>query len=181
MLAAIANLYILYAAVQLDQTPCADVHQSDPAVCMYLLEFVFLHKHRCLPPFWCHIVLYIQQPFILTNEIPREITQKVYKQELLFLRFARPLMLIDIHIKFREDILNDFQVIEGTHVFDRQSSKGNNSKSINQELWFFCAARRQMLIDIYMKLLQDILNRFKLQSGHYFVMDKVPREITQKV
>ena len=24
------------------------------------LEFVFLQKHRCLSPFWCHIVLYIQ-------------------------------------------------------------------------------------------------------------------------
>ena len=24
------------------------------------LEFYFLQKHRCLPPFWCHIVLYIQ-------------------------------------------------------------------------------------------------------------------------
>ena len=29
-------------------------------------------------------------------------------QELWFLRFARCLMLIDIHIKFREDILNGF-------------------------------------------------------------------------
>ena len=33
-------------------------------------------------------------------------------QELFVLRFARRLMLIDIHIKFREDILNGFQVIE---------------------------------------------------------------------
>ena len=41
------------------------------------LEFVYLQKYRYLPPFWCHIVLYIQQPFKLTNEIPREITQKV--------------------------------------------------------------------------------------------------------
>ena len=41
------------------------------------LKFVFLQKHRGLPPFWCHIVLYIQQTFILTNESPREITQKV--------------------------------------------------------------------------------------------------------
>ena len=29
-------------------------------------------------------------------------------QELTFLHFARRLMLIDIHIKFREDILNGF-------------------------------------------------------------------------
>ena len=40
-------------------------------------------------------------------------------------------MLTDIHIKFREDILNGFQVIERTLFCDGQSSKGNNSKSIN--------------------------------------------------
>ena len=33
-------------------------------------------------------------------------------QELCFLHFAHHLMLTDIHIKFREDILNGFQVIE---------------------------------------------------------------------
>ena len=36
-------------------------------------------------------------------------------QELWFLGFACCLMLIDIHIKFREDILKGFQVIEWTH------------------------------------------------------------------
>ena len=41
------------------------------------LVFLFLQKHRCLPTFWSHIVLYIQWIFILTNEIPRKITQKV--------------------------------------------------------------------------------------------------------
>ena len=32
-------------------------------------------------------------------------------QELWFLRFERRLMLIDTHIKFHEDIMNNFQVI----------------------------------------------------------------------
>ena len=76
------------------------------------LEFVFLQKHRCLPPFCCHIVLYIQRPFILTNEIPREISQKSIKARVMVLALALCLMLIDIHIKFREGILNGFQVIE---------------------------------------------------------------------
>ena len=40
-------------------------------------------------------------------------------------------MLIDIYMKFLEDILNRFQVTEWTQFCDRQSSKGNNSKSIN--------------------------------------------------
>ena len=38
-------------------------------------QFVFLQKHQCIPIFG--VVLYIQQTFILTNEVPREITQKV--------------------------------------------------------------------------------------------------------
>ena len=38
--------------------------------------------------------------------------------------------LIDI-MKFHEDTLNGFQVTEQIHFYDGQSSKGNNSKSIN--------------------------------------------------
>ena len=40
-------------------------------------------------------------------------------------------MLIDIYMKFREDSLNSFQVIERTRFCDGKSSKGNNSKSIS--------------------------------------------------
>ena len=39
-------------------------------------------------------------------------------------------MLIDIHMKFREDSLNGFQVIEWTRFCD-SLSKEDNSKSIN--------------------------------------------------
>ena len=46
-------------------------------------------------------------------------------------------MLIDIRIKFREDILNGFQVKEWTQFFyDEKSSKGSNSKSINASVMF---------------------------------------------
>ena len=40
-------------------------------------------------------------------------------------------MLIDIYMKFLEDILNRFQVTEWTRFCDGQSSKENNSKHIN--------------------------------------------------
>ena len=43
-------------------------------------------------------------------------------------------MLIDIYLKFREDSLNGYQVIERTHFCDVQSSKGNNSKSIKAKV-----------------------------------------------
>ena len=71
-------------------------------------------------------------------------------------------MLIDIYIKFREDILNCFQVIERTLFYDGQSSKGNNSKSINARLRFLHSACRLMLIDIYMKFREDSLNGFQV-------------------
>ena len=60
-------------------------------------------------------------------------------------------MLIDIFMKFLENILNRFQITERTRFCDGQSSKGNNLKSKRQELWFLRSARHLILIDIYMK------------------------------
>ena len=68
-------------------------------------------------------------------------------QELLFLRSARRLMLIDIYIR----------EIERTRVCDGQSSKGNNPNTIKQQLQFLHSARCLMLIDIYMKFLLKFL------------------------
>ena len=51
-----------------------------------------------------------------------------------------------------------------------------------QELRFLHSASHLMLIDIYMKsFLKISLTGFKLQSGHSFVSDNVPKKITQKV
>ena len=58
-------------------------------------------------------------------------------QELWFLRSAGRLTLIDIYMKFCEDSLNDFQVIEQTKFCDWQSSKENNSKSIKARVIVF--------------------------------------------
>ena len=48
------------------------------------------------------------------DKVPREITQRVYMTELLFLHSALRLMLVDTCIKFREYGLSGFQVIEPT-------------------------------------------------------------------
>ena len=51
-------------------------------------------------------------------------------QELCFLRATRRLLLIDIYMKFREDSLNGFQVIERTRFSDRQTdARGKNNWS----------------------------------------------------
>ena len=54
-------------------------------------------------------------------------------QELWLLHSACRLMLTDtcIYMQFLGDILNRFQVTKWTRFCDRQSSMGNNSKSIN--------------------------------------------------
>ena len=62
----------------------------------------------------------------MTDKVPREIIQKEYVQELWFLRSARRLLLIDIYMKFLEDILNRFQVTERAPFCDGQSSKGSS-------------------------------------------------------
>ena len=61
-------------------------------------------------------------------------------QELWFLRSARRLMMIDLYMKFLENILNRFQITERTQFCDGQSSKGNNSKSVNARVMIlaFC-------------------------------------------
>ena len=81
-------------------------------------------------------------------------------------------MLIDIYMKFLEDILNRFQVTERTRFCDRQSSKGNNSKSIKQKLWFLHSARHLILIDIYLNFHEDRLNGFQVIERTRFC-DKV--------
>ena len=59
---------------------------------------------------------------------------KNIKQELWFLRSAHRLMLIDIYMKFGEDSLNYFQVIERTRFCDRV--QGKYLKKYKCKLWF---------------------------------------------
>ena len=76
-----------------------------------------------------------QTPFCretATYKVQRAVTPKVSIQELWFLHSACRLMLVNICMKFHEDILNGFKVTERTRFCLRnyylQSSKGYNSK-----------------------------------------------------
>ena len=81
-------------------------------------------------------------------------------------------MLVNISMKFYEDILNGLKVIERTQFCHRnchlQSSKEQNTKIYNQELWFLCSAHRLMLINISMKFHEDILNGFQVTERTRF-------------
>ena len=70
-------------------------------------------------------------------------------------------MLIDIYMKFREDSLNGFQVIE--QILYCVRVQGKLLKSISTRgMYFLRSARCLMLIDIYMKFRDDSLNGFQV-------------------
>ena len=71
-------------------------------------------------------------------------------------------MLINIYMKFCEDSLDGFQVIERTQFCDRQSFKENNSKSINARVMVLRSTHCLMLINIYMRFREDSLNGFQV-------------------
>ena len=54
----------------------------------------------------------------------------MYRQEEQFLWSARHLIILYMSIKFHENILNGFQVIQGTQNYHCRISKGNNSKNV---------------------------------------------------
>ena len=55
---------------------------------------------------------------------------KLYRQKLWILCSACHLMMLYICIKFHENILNGFQVMERTQIYHCRISKGNNSKTV---------------------------------------------------
>ena len=64
------------------------------------------------------------------SNFKRRITPTMFRQELRFLCSACRLMMLYISMKFQENILNGFQVIEQTQNYQCRISKGNNSKNI---------------------------------------------------
>ena len=86
------------------------------------------------------------------------ITPNVGRPELLSMCFARCLMVLYIYVKFRENITNDFRVMERTRVHGKngyvQCSKGSNSKS--RQTQFVCSAHYPMVLYIYMKFRENI-------------------------
>ena len=73
---------------------------------------------------------------------------------------ARRLIVLCICVKFRDNILNGFQLTEPTRVYDRngyvQCTVGNNSKSRQIQLQFMCSARRPIVLYICVKLGRNI-------------------------
>ena len=121
--------------------------------------------------------------------IQRDVTQKVSIQELQFLCSACQLMLVNICMKFHEDILNGFKLTEWTWFCHRTAKytlqRDVTKKMHTQELWFLhsvCYLLVLIFVWSFMKIPWKVL---MLQSGHNFVLEtatyKLQRGITQKV
>ena len=63
-------------------------------------------------------------------KVQRVITPEMYRQELRFLWLAHCLSMLYVSMKFHENVLNRFQVIDRTRNDHCQISKGNNSKNV---------------------------------------------------
>ena len=66
-------------------------------------------------------------------------------------------------MKFREKILNSFQVIEWTQNDHSQISKGNNSKNVDKSYGFLWCAWRLMMLYVCRKCHENILNGFHMK------------------
>ena len=112
-------------------------------------------------------------------KVQRLMTQKIYIQELWFLRSAHRLMLTYISMTFHEDILNSFQVraTERTALYSvlgiAKVQRGITQNIYVEELWFLRSAQRLMLVNISMAFHEDTLNGFQvteLQSGRHCIL-----------
>ena len=75
-------------------------------------------------------------------------------------------MLVNICMKFHEDILNGFKVIERT-LFCHRTANYKLQREVtenihNQELWFLHSACHLLVLNICMKFYEYILNSFKV-------------------
>ena len=77
----------------------------------YLVKISVNVVNYCTIITWYKIVI---DNCFCDGQSSKEITQRVYMTELLFLHTARRLMLVDTCMKFREYSLSGFQVIERT-------------------------------------------------------------------
>ena len=71
-------------------------------------------------------------------------------------------MMLYVSMKFHENMLKGFQVIERTLNDNCQISKGNNYTMYRQELQFLFSAHCLMMLYISMKFHENILKGFKL-------------------
>ena len=104
--------------------------------------------------------------FLHIYYVQSAIINKVCKPELWLLCSAHPIIVFYICMKFHENISNDFEDIERTHVYGGnghfQYSKGNNSKSMKTRVTvhIFCMSFHG--VNICVKFHENMSSGFKV-------------------
>ena len=108
-------------------------------------------------------------------KVQRDVTKKVWIQELWFLHSACSLTLVNICMKFHDDILNGFEVIDLTWFCHRTANyklqREVTQKIHIQELWFLHSACHLLMLNICMKFYEYILNSFKVIERTQFCQE----------
>ena len=89
--------------------------------------------------------------------------------EMVFISSHYPVMLY-ICTMFPKNISKGFRVIEKTHDFQPNFSKGHNSVK-KVELWFFICAQRLIILCICTKIRENISVRFSYQAGKISLLE----------
>ena len=96
---------------------------------------------------------------ITIYSVKRKVTPKAGNSKLWFLCSAHYIMVICICIKFQENISNNFQVIERTHILQKSlisTSKGHYSKSRLSRVTVLYSAPWLIMLYICVKFHQNI-------------------------
>ena len=92
------------------------------------------------------------------------------------------LVKISVNVVNYCTIITWYKIVIDNCFCDGQSSKENNSKSINDRVIILASARQLMLVDTSTKFREYSLSGFQvIERTRFFVMDKVPRIITQQI
>ena len=93
----------------------------------------------------------------------RALTQKVGKSELRFMCSARRLMVINVCVKFHENMSRGFKVMERTrNIVNTQWAI--TPKVEKPELRFMCSARRLMVFNVCVKFHENMSRGFKVME-----------------
>ena len=84
-------------------------------------------------------------------------------------------MLVNIYMKFHEDVLNGFQVTERTQFCDRKTQTDGQT-----ELWFLHSAYHHMVLNICMMFHEDILKDFQVTEQTRFFDRKTDRQMDRQ-
>ena len=90
-------------------------------------------------------------------------------------------MMLYISMKFHENILKGFYVIEQTLNDYCQISKGNNYKTIDKSFKFLCCARPLIMFYVSMKFHENILKGFQITEQTRNDHCQISKGITTKL